>query len=138
MRGWLQRFANTVQHFMYGRYGIDNFSTFLLISGMVVAIVSMFRPLAFMGIFAFVLIIWSYVRCFSKNFAKRQRELSRYLAVKRNIDNKLAFWKRRWRERKTHKYVKCRMCKTYMRVPKGKGKIEITCPKCRSKRIKRT
>ena len=138
MRGWLQRFANTVQHFMYGRYGVDKLSTFLLISGMVVAVLSMFRPLSFLAIFAFALIIWSYVRCFSKNFAKRHKELSRYLMIKRNVDNKLAFLKRRWSERKTHKYVRCRMCKTYMRVPKGKGKIEITCPKCRSKTIKRT
>ena len=38
---------------------------------------------------------------------------------------------------KTHKYVRC-ACGTYCRVPRGVGKVELTCPKCGAKRIVKT
>ncbi len=138
MRGWFQRFNNTVQHFMYGRYGIDEFSKFLLMTGMALAVLSLFRPLIWMGIIAYAVIIWSYVRCFSKKFDKRRRELDKYWCIRNRLRSKFAFFKKKHAERKTHRYFKCKMCKTTMRVPRGKGKIEITCPKCKSKIIKRT
>ncbi len=138
MRGWFQRFNNTVQRFMYGRYGIDEFGTFLLMTGMIFAVLSLIRPLIWLGFPAFVIIIWSYIRCFSKNFDKRRRELNKYWRVRNLVRDKFAFWKRRHAERKTHRYFKCKMCKTTMRVPRGKGKIEITCPKCKSKMVKKT
>lgn len=122
---------------MYGRYGIDELGTFLLVTGLVMAVLSLIGPLFWLGFPAFAIIIWSYVRCFSKNFGKRQSELTKYWSIRNRVRDKLAFWKSK-RSDRTHRYYRCKMCRTVLRVPRGKGKIEITCPKCRSKIVKRT
>ena len=137
MRGFFQRFNNTVQRFMYGRYGIDEFGSFLLITGMILAALSLFRPLFWLAIPAFAVIIYSYVRCFSKNFGKRQSELAKYWNIRSRVRDKLAFWKSKHRD-KTHRYYRCKICRTVLRVPRGKGKIAITRPKCKNKIIKKT
>lgn len=41
--------------------------------------------------------------------------------------------KKMWDERKTTKFLKCPNCGQILSVPKGKGKIRVTCPKCRTK-----
>ena len=140
MRGFFYRLGNTIQHFMRGRYGIDEFGSFLLFSGMLLSLLSLIGLKIFMWLWipSFILIIWSYVRCFSKKIDKRRRELVRYQKIKNRIRDKFAYWRRRFRERKTHKYYRCRLCKTVLRVPKGKGKIEITCPKCKGRMTKKT
>lgn len=137
MRGFFQRFNNTVQRFMYGRYGVDEFGSFLLVTGLVLAFLSLFRLFFWLSIPALAILIWSYVRIFSKNFAKRQSELAKYWRIRSRVRDKLAFWKSKMKD-KNHRYYRCKLCRTVMRVPRGKGKIEITCPKCRSKIIKKT
>jgi len=138
MRGFFQRLSNTIQYFMQGRYGMDQLGIFLLASGFALSFLSFIRPIAFLTIPSFALFIWAYVRCFSKNFEKRRRELVKYLGIKKKISERFSLIKRIMSERKTHRYFKCRSCKTRLRVPRGKGKIEITCPKCKTKTIKRT
>ncbi|MCR4675383.1 MAG: hypothetical protein K5675_10245 [Lachnospiraceae bacterium] len=41
-------------------------------------------------------------------------------------------------QKKIYKFYTCSSCGQKVRVPKGKGKIEITCPKCKNTFIKRT
>ncbi|MCD7981014.1 MAG: zinc-ribbon domain-containing protein [Clostridiales bacterium] len=41
-------------------------------------------------------------------------------------------------QRKIYKFYMCPHCSQKVRVPKGKGRIEITCPKCRTTFIKTT
>ena len=137
MRGFFQRFNNTVQRFMQGRYGVDEFGSFLLATGLILAFLSLFRLLFWLSIPALAILIWSYVRIFSKNFAKRQSELAKYWRIRSRVRDKFAFWKSKIKD-KNHRYYRCKLCRTVMRVPRGKGKIEITCPKCRSKIIKKT
>ena len=71
-------------------------------------------------------------RMFSRNLPKRQAENQRFLNWWRPIGNRLSGVKQR-RLDKDHKYFTCKNCKTICRVPAGKGKIEITCPKCGQK-----
>ncbi len=123
---------------MQGRYGMDELSVFLTVLGMVLAILSMFPFLEILGIFAFASLIWGYARCFSKKFDRRRSERAKYLTLKNKVSSKWSFAKRRFRERKTHRYYKCPMCKTVLRVPRGRGKIRINCPKCKNSIIKKT
>ncbi len=74
--------------------------------------------------------IYSMVRMFSKNIVKRQAENARYYAALNRAKRKWNYWKQRFRDRKSYHYFTCPSCKTKLRVPKGKGKIQITCKKC--------
>ena len=129
------KFSNKINHaarrFMYGRYGMDSLSKTIFILSLILLLLSSVTRISFLYAIALVLLIWGYFRVFSKNIAKRRRELSVYTGKANLI-------KSRWRDRKTHRYFRCRACKQWLRVPKGKGKIQITCRKCGVKMQKKT
>ncbi len=84
------------------------------------------------------LLIHSYFRVFSKNITKRYDENQRFLYWRYNMAVKMNRQKRRLEQKKEFCFFKCPMCKQEVRVPKGHGKIEITCPKCREKFVRRS
>ncbi len=138
MRGFFQRISYSLQRLMMGRYGYDELSKFLLIAGVVFSVLSYFPDLQLLYFISVILLVYSLFRIMSKNFDKRRCELEKYFAVKRKITGWFSSKKKRWSERKMHRFFKCKNCKTVLRVPKGKGKIKISCPKCRSEIIKKT
>ena len=127
-----------IRRFMYGRYGNDELNHFLMIVGLICAAIWSFIRSDIFSIFVLLIIGFCYYRMFSRNIAKRQAEnqrfLSWYMPQKENISN--AFF--RFKDRKEHKYFKCKCCKTYLRVPRGKGKISIHCPNCGNEFVKKT
>ena len=139
MKNFLNRLRYTFSGFMQGRYGFDELNKFLYIAGLILYLVVIIFPrLVFLSFFAVFGIAWAFMRCMSKNFIKRQAERAAFLKIKNKIDKKLNFYKNAWKARKTHKYFKCEKCKASLKVPKGKGKIQVTCPKCSHKMIKKT
>ncbi len=117
--------------FMTGRYGVDALSKFLLyiaIGLMVIGII--FRNSIFNSL-AMVLLLIGYFRMFSKNIQSRYNENIKYWNIRNRFLNI-------FKGRKTHHIYKCPSCKQKIRIPKGKGKIEITCPKCRTQFVKRS
>lgn len=119
-----------LQRFMAGRYGTDKLNNLILVLGLVFCVASMFMPV---GIPVLVMTALAYLcsflvifRSFSRNTYKRYRENRRYLALIERIKDR------------DHRYFSCPKCKQSVRVPKGKGKIAITCPKCREKFIQKT
>lgn len=122
---------NFFRRFMAGRYGTDKLNLTLLAAGLICSILSgFFRWLAVVGI---VLVLLSYIflfivifRCFSRNTYKRYQENRKFLMLFQRLKDK------------EHRYYDCPRCRQQVRVPRGKGKISITCPKCREKFIKKT
>jgi len=120
-----------LQRFMTGRYGqMDKLNSLLLWIGMIVVLVSMFMPA---GVLTLILPLTSYVllgialwRMLSRNVYKRARENRKYLSMLERCKDR------------EHRYYSCPQCRQDIRVPRGKGKIAITCPKCREKFIKKT
>lgn len=136
MKRWFQNLGEKMQAWMYGRYGFDELSKFLTIIALVLVLLSGFIPL--FSPIALVLLIWSMVRTYSRNIVKRQKERDAYLRFTGKFKQFFKSRKNMWRDRKTHRYYKCPICKAYLRVPKGRGKIEISCPKCNNKIIRTT
>ncbi|MEE0199714.1 MAG: hypothetical protein U0I51_04095 [Muricomes sp.] len=126
--------------FMQGRYGVDTLSKFLLIVGLAVVLISSViggdRVRLILYALGWVLIIYCYFRMFSKNVTKRYAENQTFLAKTSKIRG--FFWNQKaiWKQRKTHHIYKCPGCGQKIRVPKGKGKIEVRCPKCSKTFIK--
>lgn len=135
---WFRSLGSKMQSWMYGRYGQDELSQFLSILALIFVIVGLF---ALPGVFAgLAMAMWLTVmfRTYSKNIGKRQRELDAYLKLANPVKSWFHLQKRKWTNRKTHRYYKCAQCKGTLRVPKGKGKIKIRCPKCGAEIIKKT
>nr|WP_330394139.1 hypothetical protein [Lachnoclostridium sp. An181] len=124
--------------FMYGRYGVDQFSKFLVGAGIVCLILNLVSDGMLFYIAAFALLIYAYFRVFSKNHAKRYKENQKFLAMTAGIRGRISSFPKQMEQRKNYHIYKCPTCKQKIRIPRGKGKIEITCPKCHSKFIKRS
>lgn len=126
------------QRWMAGRYGGDELSHALNIAVLVGLLLSCIPALRLLYVPAFVLLIWSTVRIYSRNIEKRRAERSAYLRFTGKLRSRFSLRKRMWRERRTHKYIRCRQCKTMLRVPRGKGKIRVTCSSCHSELVTKT
>lgn len=125
---------NWLRKFMYGRYGVDQFSTALAILSLVLILICGILPksLRIISILAYVPMFFYLYRTFSKNIFKRQQENYKYLGFKNLAVSKLMGYKKRLADSKTHKYLTCPNCRQKLRVPRGNGKITVTCPKCRN------
>lgn len=123
-----------LRRFMFGRYGGDELSKALLVLSFILLLIMNFVPkdLRFLIILAYIPVIICMFRIFSRNIYKRRNENYKYLKIKNNI----VMWFKnninRIKTLKNYKYYTCSNCKQKLRVPRGKGKISITCPKCNS------
>ncbi len=136
MKRWFEELSRKMSIWMYGRYGNDEFNMFMSIAALVCLFLSpLINPLASVGLF---FIIYSTFRTYSKNIESRRKEFSAYWQIKMYIKRYFAIKKYIFEYRKIYKYYRCPKCKASLRVPKGKGKIEITCVKCGHKFRKKT
>ena len=131
-----------LRQFMIGRYGVDDLSRAQIIVSMVLLLVSTFLS-AFFRVnilywLGLALLIYSYFRILSRNVSKRYEENQRYLNAKYRAVVKKNNLKKRWAQRSTSRFFKGPQCKQTVRVPKGRGKICITCPKCKTEFIKKS
>lgn len=136
MRNWLQTLSYRFQTFMYGRYGVDLLSKHLNIASLIVLILSWFIPELYL--LALALLVWSTFRIYSRNIYNRQQELFRYQNFIAKLRRRLNLLKSRFRDRKTHRFYRCPSCREFLRVPKGRGEVHITCPRCRHEIVRKT
>ncbi len=128
--------------FMHGRYGVDHFSNFLLVLAVVIMALQLVLrwniTTLILNIIALAILGYAYFRIFSRNHYKRYQENEKYLQYHNRVKDFFAHEKGNMEQRKTHRIFKCPNCAQSIRVPKGKGKIAITCPTCRTEFIKRS
>lgn len=123
-----QRFEN----FMRGRHGMDPLSNFIFVIVFIILIVSMFVPIPYLYIAGLVLLFISYFRVFSRNSYKRNAENEVFMRIIRKPRVWFNTQRRDANIRKTHHLYKCPNCRQKIKVPKGKGRIMVRCPKCQT------
>ncbi len=130
MRNFLSKLAAGMRHFMLGRYGTDKLNMAILGVGVLCSVLVMFVRLPILDlaltVLAYGLMIWAIFRMFSRNTYKRYQENRKYLRFLERLKDR------------EHRYFECPRCRQPVRVPRGKGKISITCPKCKEKFVKKT
>jgi len=132
--GWLRqlgaKMSAHMRNFMMGRYGTDKLNTAILITGVIASILKVFTTndsldLA-LTVISYGFMIWAIFRSFSRNTYKRYQENRKYLQLLDRIKDR------------QNRYFNCPRCRQVVRVPRGKGKIAITCPKCKEKFVRKT
>ena len=131
-------FKDKFARFMYGRYGMDQLSRNLSLICLVLLVITMFSRSNVLYAIALAGIIYTYFRVFSRNISKRSTENEKYLSFHYKVVGKINRIKYIIKDNKTHKIFKCPSCSQKIRVPRGKGRISIKCPKCRIEFIKKT
>ncbi len=118
-----------------GRNGPDQFSFGLTILAFILSLV---RVWDYMYIISLAIMAYAVFRMFSRNIEQRRKENYAFLRVV----NKPKTWyyrsKVRHKQRKLYKVFKCPNCFQKLRVPKGKGKVQIRCSACGHKFTKTT
>ena len=127
----MDKIKEFVIKFMVGRYGVDDMSKMLFISSGVCYLVGTLTKSIFIMGLAFYLIVFNLYRILSKQYYDRMEENKKYLKY-------IKLWKLRYTERKDYKIFVCKSCGRFVRVPKNKGKIQVTCTVCGDKTIRRT
>ena len=118
------------RYFMMGRYGTDKLNMTILMAGLAMSVIVMFIRFPLLDLIltcgSYTLMFWAIFRMLSRNTYKRYQENRRYLRLLERLKDR------------EHRYFDCPRCRQPVRVPRGKGKIAITCPKCKEKFIKKT
>lgn len=135
-KGFRQKFAD----FMQDRYGTDDLARALTLAVIVLLVVSLICMVAGLGLVstvislvALLLILWCFFRMCSKHIDAREKENARWQAFSKNWDSYAAFLKNWATYHKDYKVFRCPHCGEVLKVPKGKGKIRVTCPVCHTK-----
>lgn len=130
MRDWFRRL-------MMGRYGVDQLTWVLLVLSLLLSLCGSIFRVQLLGILCWAVLVVCYLRIFSRNIYARQLENQRFMQFWWKLKNGRS--KRpSWEQRKNYKVFSCPTCKQKLRVPRGKGKISISCPKCGRSFIKKT
>ena len=120
---------NWLRRMMYGRYGGDQLSWFLLAVYVVLTLLAGLPHMGILSWLAMAVLLWGFYRTMSRQYDRRRAENARFLAA---AGPAIRWYKmRRTIHRdKEHRYFKCPNCGQYLRVPRGKGKITVNCRNC--------
>ncbi len=132
------KMQNGMMQFMYGRNGFDNLARLFYFGSLIFLVINIFLNsvilyFLWVGFFGYAIF-----RTMSKNISKRYAENQKYLNATAGIRKRTGLLRLQWRDRATSRYYICSKCHQQIRVPKGKGRIEITCPRCGDKFVKKT
>lgn len=121
--------------FFSGRNGMDTLAQAVLFPSLILMLISGFIPAGWLQYTLYFLsvagLVYGYYRVFSRDLYKRQKENYRFREF-------FKIMKLKWHDRKTYRYYRCPECHEWMRVPKGRGSIKITCRVCHTKFDKKT
>ena len=121
---------NFLARFMMGRYGPDKLGLALVIVSLVCELLSTLLGLGLFSLIAYVCVFFALFRFLSHNITKRRAENDKFIRYWWPIRQKLKLKLIQLKEYRKYKYFRCPSCHNYLRVPRGKGRINITCPKC--------
>lgn len=128
---------------MQGRNGVDQFARFTMGVALAAIVITLFTGTrsgigAFLDLFGMAAIVYTYFRIFSKNISKRYQENQKYLQMTDKLRTRFQKEKRMMSQRKDYHIYSCPGCGQKIRIPRGGfKKVEIECPKCHTKFIKR-
>ena len=129
-RNMMWRLRDGFRRFMTGRYGSDKLNMVILAAGVITWLISLFIPHSgirlLMMLAYYFLMGWAIFRMLSRNTYKRYQENRKFLQCLEKLKDR------------EHRYYDCPRCHQQVRVPRGKGKIAITCPRCKEKFVKKT
>lgn len=115
---------------MRGRYGPDQLYSAMIVVSLVLLVLNMFIKSPIIGAIVWIILILTLARSFSRNIYKRQMENQKFLKIWNRIKSSFSLTGRKFKEIKTHRYVKCPKCKANLRLPRRTGKHVVQCPKC--------
>lgn len=120
-----------LRNMMSGRNGLDDLGKVTFVASLVLYLISGIVRISLVYLLSCIGLVYTLFRCFSRNIPERRAENQKFQSM-------LNLNKLKYDQRKEYKIFKCKSCGRNIRVPRKKGKLEITCPVCGTKTIRRT
>ena len=124
---------NMLHNFMMGRYGPDHLGIAMIVFSFVLSILYAILGVTPVLYISYILFGLTLYRMLSRNLHRRRSENDTFIRYWWPIRIKIRHTVKKIKQRMTHKYFKCPTCKSKLRVPKGIGKLRVTCNKCGEK-----
>lgn len=131
-------FRDHLNQFFQGRYGNDALNRFLLVMFFIFTLLYLFTGIYWVDLLSLLLVILIFFRMLSRNYTKRSAENQKFLNITEPIRTTFHNLFSKEGRSSAYKVFVCPTCRQKLRVPKGKGKVQITCPKCHCDFIKRS
>ncbi|MFH1880061.1 MAG: hypothetical protein ABIK64_04645 [Bacillota bacterium] len=126
----MERLKIKLQALMAGRNGVDRLSQAMLWTGVFLLVLAMLLTSPVLNIVSLAIYMLAILRIFSRNTVKRSAENRYFMNKTTQIQKAAAHRRNRFKNRKQYRYFKCPNCRSWLRVPRGKGQVKITCGKC--------
>ena len=133
MKRLFSNLQNSLINIMIGRNGPDALARTALWVGIILTLFETFTGFDIFSILGLICLAYAMFRCFSRNISKRAHENARFVTLTAKPRAAWNRFKDRWDQRKTTRFLKCPQCGQSLSVPKGKGALRVTCPKCRNR-----
>lgn len=127
---WTDRLRASLARFMAGRYGVDQLGYAAVILALALTVLGALLRVGLLTLLADALLIVCFARMLSRNRVKRAQENQLYLQKTQGARKAVREWVNRIRNGKRYRYFVCPQCRARLRVPRGVGKITVTCKKC--------
>lgn len=134
----MSQFRERFSRFMIGRYGSDKLSRFLMGTVFALIFAGIFIRSYWVDIAALFLIVLSYFRMFSKNIGKRFEENQKFERISFRVTEFFKKLRFKFQQMRQYHIYKCPSCGQKIRIPRGKGKVSVHCPKCSTDFIKKS
>lgn len=134
----MSQFRERFSRFMIGRYGADKLSRFLIGFTFALIVAGIFIRSYWVDIAALFLMVLSYFRMFSRNIGKRFEENQKFERISFRVTEFFKKWRFKFQQMRQYHIYKCPSCGQKIRIPRGKGKVSVHCPKCSTNFIKKS
>ncbi|WP_024838068.1 MULTISPECIES: hypothetical protein [Clostridia] len=134
----MSQFRERFSRFMIGRYGADKLSRFLIGFTFALIVAGIFIRSYWVDIAALFLMMLSYFRMFSRNIGKRFEENQKFERISFRVTEFFKKWRFKFQQMRQYHIYKCPSCGQKIRIPRGKGKVSVHCPKCSTDFIKKS
>ena len=131
--GFMEKLRAKLARFMQGRYGADQLNLALIVLAVAGSLVGSLLGLRLIVLLTDALLLLVFYRMLSKDLGKRAAENTKYLEKTAGLRRSVREFANRFRNRRQFRYYSCPKCHTRLRVPRGVGKVTITCRSCGEK-----
>ena len=131
-------FRNFFSRLLSGRYGPDHLNAAMVVLSLLFALLHIIFGFIILSFISYTFLILAVLRMFSRNIFRRRAENDKFIRYWWPVKTRITRLFSRFKQRKTHKFIKCPSCGNILRVPRRKGRIQVTCPKCGERFLKKT
>lgn len=130
---FFQQAGAWIRRIFRGCYGGDQLSMAMTYTSLALILLGALPHMEVLLAVAYALVIWSFLRMFSRKTEARRRENEWFLRKTAPLVAKFFQAKTRFVNRKQYLYFRCPGCRAWLKLPRGAGNVTVTCGKCGGK-----